>query len=91
MSQTRELFTSRWALILAALGMAIGTGNIWRFPRIIAKVGGGAFLIPWLLFLFLWSIPLLMVEIAIGRTTRREGHDHSHRPAGIGLGVGRRV
>lgn len=71
MAQKSEFFTSRWALILAALGMAIGTGNIWRFPRIIAKAGGGAFLIPWLLFLFLWSIPLLIVEFAIGRSTRR--------------------
>ena len=47
-----EIFTSRWALILAALGMAIGTGNIWRFPRILASNGGGAFLIPWTVFLF---------------------------------------
>ena len=71
-SSTRgELFSSRWALILAALGMAIGTGNIWRFPRVAAENGGGAFLIPWLLFLFLWSIPLLMVEFAMGKTARR--------------------
>ena len=71
MAQKRELFSSRWALILAALGMAVGTGNIWRFPRIIAKVGGGAFFIPWLLFLFLWSIPLLIIEFGMGRSTRR--------------------
>ncbi|HUX06609.1 MAG TPA: sodium-dependent transporter [Acidobacteriota bacterium] len=71
MTQQRELFSSRWALILAALGMAVGTGNIWRFPRIIAKVGGGAFIIPWLLFLFLWSIPLLLLEFGLGRGTRK--------------------
>lgn len=71
MKPKQELFSSRWALILAALGMAIGTGNIWRFPRIVAKVGGGAFFIPWILALFLWSIPLLMMELAIGRSTRR--------------------
>lgn len=69
MRQT-EVFTSRWALILAALGMAIGTGNIWRFPRIVAQNGGGSFLIPWIIFLFLWSIPLLIVEFAIGKKTR---------------------
>lgn len=51
--------------------MAIGTGNIWRFPRIVAKVGGGAFFIPWIIALFLWSIPLLILELAIGRSTRR--------------------
>ncbi|MFQ5754056.1 MAG: sodium-dependent transporter, partial [bacterium] len=65
-----EFFSSRWALILAALGMAIGTGNIWRFPRIAAKNGGGAFIIAWIIFLFLWSIPLLISEFAIGKKTR---------------------
>ncbi len=69
MKQT-EFFTSRWALILAALGMAIGTGNIWRFPRIAAQNGGGSFLIPWVIFLFLWSIPLLIIEFTMGRETR---------------------
>lgn len=62
---------SRWGLILAALGMAVGTGNIWRFPRILAANGGGAFLIPWAIFLFLWSIPLLMTEFALGQSTRK--------------------
>lgn len=66
----KESFTSRWALLLAALGMAVGTGNIWRFPRVIAQNGGAAFLIPWLLFLFLWSIPLLMIEFGLGKKTR---------------------
>ena len=66
-----ETFSSRWALILAALGMVIGTGNIWRFPRIVAKNGGGAFLVAWFLFLFLWSIPLLIGEFSIGKYTRK--------------------
>lgn len=71
-SSLPDLFSSRLALLLAALGMAIGAGNIWRFPRILAKFegGGGTFLIPWALFLFTWSIPLLLVETAIGRRTR---------------------
>jgi neurotransmitter:Na+ symporter, NSS family len=66
-----ESFSSRWGLILAGLGMAVGTGNMWRFPRIAAENGGAAFLIPWFLFLFVWSIPLLIAEFAIGRGTRR--------------------
>ena len=66
----REFFTSRWTLLFAALAMAIGAGNIWRFPRLAGQYGG-AFLIPWLIFLFLWSIPLLMVEFSIGRKTRQ--------------------
>lgn len=68
--EKREYFSSRWALLLAALGMAIGTGNIWRFPRIAAQNGGAAFLIPWIIFLFLWSIPLLITELTIGKSMR---------------------
>ncbi|MFQ5721283.1 MAG: sodium-dependent transporter, partial [Candidatus Aminicenantales bacterium] len=67
----KEYFASRWGIILAGMGMAVGTGNIWRFPRIVAQYGGGAFMIAWLIFLFLWSIPLLTIEIAIGKKTRR--------------------
>ncbi len=63
-------FTSRWGFILAALGAAIGTGNIWRFPKEAATNGGGAFLILYIIFLFLWAIPLLLAEFAIGRATR---------------------
>lgn len=68
---TRESFGSRFGLICAALGMAVGTGNIWRFPRVVAENGGGTFLIPWIIFLFSWSIPLLMAEFALGRAAGR--------------------
>ena len=67
----RETFSSRWGLILAGLGLAVGTGNLWRFPRIAAENGGAAFLIPWIIFLFLWSLPLMIAEFGIGRGTRR--------------------
>ncbi len=67
----RETFHSRFGLIVALLGMAVGTGNIWRFPRVMAANGGGAFLIPWFLFLFLWSVPLLMVEFSLGQKLRQ--------------------
>lgn len=69
-SRIHETFTSRWGLLLSILGIAVGTGNIWRFPRIVAANGGGSFLIPWVVFLFLWSIPLVMTEIALGKRTR---------------------
>ncbi|MEL7060042.1 MAG: sodium-dependent transporter [Acidobacteriota bacterium] len=64
-------FSSRWTLLVAALGMAVGTGNIWRFPRIAATQGGGSFLVAWVVFLLLWSVPLLVVELAFGKTARR--------------------
>jgi NSS family neurotransmitter:Na+ symporter len=65
-----ETFSGRWMMILVMLGMAVGTGNIWRFPRIAAQNGGGEFLIAWIVFLFLWSIPLILVEFGLGRKTR---------------------
>ncbi|MBN2290604.1 MAG: sodium-dependent transporter [Candidatus Glassbacteria bacterium] len=64
-------FSSRWAMLATALGIAIGTGNIWRFPRVAAANGGGVFILLWMVFLFLWSIPLLTAESAIGRWSRK--------------------
>lgn len=65
-----DQFTSRWALLISMIGIAIGTGNIWRFPRIAAKYEGGAFLIAWIVFLFLWSIPIILLEYGLGKHTR---------------------
>ncbi|MBI4418996.1 MAG: sodium-dependent transporter [Ignavibacteriales bacterium] len=70
MSENKEFFTSRWGMILSVIGIAVGTGNIWRFSRIVAQNGGGSFLIPWVIFLFIWSIPLIIAEFAIGKSTR---------------------
>ena len=67
----RDGFSGRFGLVLAALGMAIGTGNLWRFPRIAAEHEGGTFFIPWLVFLFTWSIPILIAEFTLGNKTRR--------------------
>ena len=66
-----ERFGSRLGMMLTMLGMAVGTGNIWRFPRIVVQNGGGEFLIAWFVFLFLWSIPLVLLEFGMGRKTRR--------------------
>ncbi len=68
--ERKEFFSSRWTLLLSTLGMAIGAGNIWRFPRLAGEYGG-AFLIPWAIFLLLWSIPLIMVEFSLGKHTRK--------------------
>ncbi|MBD3178479.1 MAG: hypothetical protein GF417_02185 [Candidatus Latescibacteria bacterium] len=65
-----ERFTYRWALLLTVIGIAISTGNIWRFPRVAAQNGVAVFLIPWMLFLFLWCIPFILVEVGMGKMTR---------------------
>lgn len=70
MSTRSEIFSSRWGMLLAMLGMAVGTGNIWRFPRVAASNGGGSFLVAWFCFLLLWSIPLLILEFGMGKGTR---------------------
>ena len=68
-------FSSRWGLLLSVLGIAVGTGNIWRFPRIAAsnagEGGAGAVLVAWLVFLVAWSIPLIIAEYALGQRGRR--------------------
>ncbi|MBI4483137.1 MAG: sodium-dependent transporter [Acidobacteria bacterium] len=53
------------------IGIAAGTGNIWRFPRIAAKYNGGSFLLPWVIFLLIWSIPIIIIEYAMGKGTRK--------------------
>ncbi|MCS5533022.1 MAG: sodium-dependent transporter [Candidatus Poseidoniaceae archaeon] len=65
-----DQFSGRMGLIFASIGAAIGTGNIWRFPRMVGANGGGTFLIPWLFFLFAWSIPLVIAEYAMGKRSR---------------------
>ena len=70
MSQSSDEFSGRMGLIFAAIGAAIGTGNIWRFPRMVGANEGGTFLIPWLFFLFAWSIPLVIAEFALGKRSR---------------------
>jgi NSS family neurotransmitter:Na+ symporter len=71
MSEQNEQFSTRWGILLVAIGMAVGTGNIWRFPRVAAENGGGSFLIAWLVFMFAWSVPLVLAEFALGKHTRR--------------------
>ena len=71
MASEPDVFSSRWGMLLTMLGMAVGTGNIWRFPRIAASNGGGSFLVAWVVFLLLWSVPLLILEFAMGKGTRQ--------------------
>ena len=87
--EVREQWSSRPAFLLAAIGSAVGFGNIWRFPALAYKYGGGAFFIPYLLALFFVGIPLLLLEIAMGQhlSTGDVGVFGSinHRLRGVGL------
>ena len=69
MEQKQEKF-STIGYIAAALGMCIGTGNVWRFPRICAANGGGAFILAWTIAMLVFAVPLLSTEMAIGKKAR---------------------
>ena len=68
--QTRTSFKSRWGFILASVGSAVGMANVWGFPNKMGSNGGGAFLLIYLLFIFLFSYVGLPAEFAIGRWSR---------------------
>ncbi|MFO7926500.1 MAG: sodium-dependent transporter [Halobacteriota archaeon] len=65
-----DLWSSRTGFIFAATGAAVGIGNIWRFPSVVGRNGGGAYLIPFLVAVFVFAVPLMILEIDSGRRTR---------------------
>ena len=68
---TREHFSSRLGFLLIAAGCAIGLGNVWRFPYITGQYGGAIFVFIYIFFLVVLGLPLLMMELAVGRASRR--------------------
>ena len=69
MSEKRSSFTGKIGFVLAAAGSAVGLGNIWRFPYLAAKYGGGMFLLVYLILAVTLGFALMCAEIAIGRKT----------------------
>ena len=67
-----DLWSSRTGFILAATGAAVGIGNIWRFPSVVGRNGGGAYLIPFLVAVFVFAVPLMILEINSGRQSRAD-------------------
>lgn len=65
----RESFKSRTGFLLVSAGCAIGIGNVWRFPYVVGQNGGGLFVLFYLIFLVLMGIPVLTMELAVGRAS----------------------
>ncbi|MDG6218461.1 MAG: sodium-dependent transporter, partial [Candidatus Thermoplasmatota archaeon] len=62
-----EKWSSKFGFIIAAIGSAVGIGNIWRFSSVVGQNGGGAYLIPFMIAVFLFALPLMILEFVIGR------------------------
>ncbi|MDM1284410.1 sodium-dependent transporter [Acinetobacter towneri] len=71
MTDSRESWSARSGFIIAAIGSAVGLGNIWRFPYVAYENGGGAFLIPYLIAIFAAGLPLLFLDYAVGHKYRK--------------------
>ena len=69
-NNNREQWGSKMGFILAAVGSAVGLGNIWRFPYLLYSNGGGAFLVPYFIAIFTAGIPLLLLEYGVGHKFR---------------------
>ena len=67
----RESFQSRLGFILVSAGCAIGIGNVWKFPYVTGANGGGVFVLFYLLSLILMGVPILTMELAVGRASRQ--------------------
>ncbi|XP_061584505.1 solute carrier family 6 member 22, tandem duplicate 2 [Cololabis saira] len=91
--QEREQWSSKIEFILAVAGHIVGLGNVWRFPYLCYKNGGGAFFIPYVLFLFTCGIPLFFLETSLGQFTSQGGITCWRKicPLFEGLGYGSQV
>ena len=69
-TKKRSSFTGKLGFVLAAAGSAVGLGNIWRFPYLAAKYGGGIFLLVYIALALTFGFSLMVAEVAIGRKTQ---------------------
>lgn len=73
-SSSRDLFVSRLGILAATLGSSVGLGNIWKFPALTGEHGGASFLLVYILSTLVVGLPLMIVEIIIGRSTRANAY-----------------
>ena len=66
MASEKSVWDSNIAFVLAMIGSAVGLGNIWRFPNVLYSNGGGSFMIPYIVSLFILGISFVLVEYAVG-------------------------
>ena len=74
MKEKGSSFSGSIGFVLAAAGSAVGVGNIWRFPYLCAKDGGGLFLLVYLVLVLTFGFVLLTTDVAIGRKTKKNGN-----------------
>lgn len=76
--EQREKFSSRIGFILISVGCAVGLGNVWRFPYIVGKYGGAAFVLIYLVFLAILGLPIMVMELSVGRASQRSAAKSFH-------------
>ncbi|CAB4016646.1 sodium-dependent neutral amino acid transporter B(0)AT1-like isoform X2 [Paramuricea clavata] len=88
--EKRDTWGNKAEFLLASIGLAVGLGNVWRFPYLCQRNGGGAFLIPYVIFMFIEGIPLMLLEFAIGQKMRGTAVRiwKDIHPALFGVGIG---
>jgi NSS family neurotransmitter:Na+ symporter len=79
LEEQRETWGTRGGFVLAAIGSAVGLGNLWAFPYKLYNYGGGAFLVPYIIAMFCIGIPLLILEFSLGHFTQRAAPDAFRR------------
>ena len=87
--EQRENWGSKWEFIFSCVGLSVGIGNVWRFPKLAYENGGASFLIPYFVILLLIGKPMYYLELALGQFAQR-GPIKIWKmcPLGIGVGIG---
>ena len=82
----KKQFSTQLATVLTMVGVAVGLGNVWRFPYMMGKYGGSAFLLFYLLFTLLFALPALTAELSLGRETQNGPYGAFRQAVGDKIG-----